>query len=104
MVIPRWGVVLNPSPTNLVAKLILTLKEEPPSKRFHVLQGNFLHTGVFQELGGSLLTPYLSSFYVHGKETSTMRVCTCNLREPVPPLIPQCLEKTFEYWAKLGSM
>eukprot|EP00963_Diacronema_lutheri_P007188 scaffold628_cov357-Pavlova_lutheri.AAC.3 len=56
MVNPRWGGVLNSSPTHLIIKLILTSKVEPSPKRLLDLRGNFLRTAGVQEQGASLLT------------------------------------------------
>lgn len=50
---------LIPPNTLLVIASILTEKVEPPPKRLHDLQGNFLHTGGAQEVGSSHLTTLL---------------------------------------------
>eukprot|EP00963_Diacronema_lutheri_P008476 scaffold753_cov390-Pavlova_lutheri.AAC.8 len=64
---PRWGGVLNSSPTHLVIKLILTSKVEPSPKLLLDLRGNFLRIGGVQEQGATLLTVKRTS--THGEGT-----------------------------------
>jgi len=52
----RLGKVVNVPQPHALIKLILTLKDEPPPTRSHVVQGNFLHVGEAQEQGVVALT------------------------------------------------